>query len=162
MRIGPVLAWAKAVLLLGTFAFTIQPGQSSIRVRNTAQAVGSILTYLRKQNTQNAPVDGVEWQEKTLYAPGNPDFAVTSRLLTSDDWLIEVSQEVAPISRTVYQVTVFSSRFQRYWKGSVRADGSVSEETAFKQLSEEESQRVDEEFMRKTQVAPPMPGGYGH
>jgi len=47
---------------------------------------------------------------------------------------------------TIYQVVVSSINLGWYWKGTVEFDGSVTELTAFKQMSKEESQRIAEEF----------------
>jgi hypothetical protein len=134
----------------------------SIKVRNAAQAVDTALSYLREREAQNAPNAGIKWQEKTIYSTGIQDYAVTSRLFTAGDWAVEVFQGVAPLSSTVYQVTVFSAGLRRYWKGSVRADGGVSEVSAFRLLSQEESRKMAEELSKKIQVPPPKPGGYGH
>ena len=76
--------------------------------------------------------------------------------------MIEIFQGVAPLSSTVYQITVFSAKLHWYWKGSVKVDGGVTEVSAFRLLPEEESQKMAEELLRKSQVPPPRPGGYGH
>lgn len=161
MKIGLILTCAR-IAMLSIFLSAIQPNPPSIKVRNAAQAVDAVLSYLREKKVENTPSGGIEWQEKILYSPGNPDFAITNKLFTSGDWSIEVSQGVAPLSRTVYQVTVFNAELHRYWKGSVRADGSIMEDSPFKLMSEEEGQKIAEEFLRKSQVPPPAPGGYGH
>jgi len=162
MQIRLFLVCARVALRLIAYAFTIQPGSPSLKVRNAAQAVTAALSYLQKQKAKNAPGVDIKWQEQTLYSVGPPDFAITGKLFTSDDWQIEVSQGVAPLSKTVYQVTVFNAKLHFYWKGSVKADGVVTEVSAFKLLSEEESQKMAAEFLSKSQVPPPMPGGYGH
>lgn len=133
-----------------------------LKVRNATQAVNESFSHLRRKKAQDNPDVNIKWQEKTLYSTEIQDYAITGRLFISDDWLIEVYQGVAPLSSTVYHVTVFSPKLHRYWKGSVRADGIVTEESAFRLLSEEESQKIGEEFTKKTQVPAPKPGGYGH
>ena len=140
----------------------MQPDSSSVKVRNAAQAIEAVLSYLRKQQVTEFPNKDIKWQEKTIYSTESMDYAITSKLYTSDDWLIEVFQGVAPVSRTVYQITVSNSRLRCYWQGSVRADGGILEENAYRLLSEEESQKMAEEFLNKSQIPPPRPGGYGH
>ena len=162
MQIRLFLLCIKVAVRLIAYACTIQPNTPLLKVRNATQAVNTALSYLRKQKTQNAPDADIKWQEQTLYAPGNPDFAITSRLFTADDWQIEVSQGVAPLNSTVYQVTVFNAELHWYWKGSVKADGVVTEVNAFKLLSEKENKKMAAEFLSKSKVPPPMPGGYGH
>jgi len=134
----------------------------SLRVRNTSQAVNEVLFHLRRNGIWNIPDADAKWQEKTLYSTGIQDYAITGRLFISDEWLIEVYQAVAPLSRTIYQTAVFNAKLRRYWKGSVMADGSITETEAFKLLSEGESQTIAEELNRKIQIPAPKPGGYGH
>jgi len=76
--------------------------------------------------------------------------------------MIEVYQGVAPLSRTVYQVTVFNSGDRYYWKGSIKADGSITETNTLTQLSEEENSKIAGEFARKARIPPRLPGSYGH
>jgi len=133
-----------------------------VKVRNAAQAIDTALSYLRKQQVAALPDENTKWQEKTIYSTEPQDYGITSKLFTTDDWLVEVFQGVAPLSNTVYRITLFSVRSNYYWKGSVRADGDVTEESAFRLLPEEESQKITEEFSRKSEVLPPRPGGYGH
>ena len=140
----------------------MQPDSSSVKVRNAAQAIEAVLSHLRKQQVSEVPVANTRWQEKTIYSTEPMDYAITSKFYISDDWLIEVFQGVAPVSRTVYQITVFNSRLNCYWQGSVKADGNISEDNTYRLLSEEESQKLAEEFLKKGQVPPPRPGGYGH
>jgi len=133
-----------------------------VKVRNAAQAIDTALSYLRKQQVAALPDENTKWQEKTIYSTEPQDYGITSKLFTTDDWLVEVFQGVAPLSNTVYRITLFSVRSNYYWKGSVRADGDVTEASAFRLLPEEESQKITEEFSRKSEVPPPRPGGYGH
>ena len=140
----------------------MQPDSSSVKVRNAAQAIDAAISHLREQQAPEVPDTNTKWQEKTIYSAEPMDYAITSKLYTSDDWLIELFQGVAPVSRTVYQITVFNSRLHYYWQGSVRADGGITEENVYQMLSEEESQNLAEEFLKKSQIPPPRPGGYGH
>ena len=162
MNVRRILAYARAAIWLSAYAFTIQPDMPSVKVRNAVQAVDAALAYLRKQQAPKAPDTNTKWQEKTLYSTERQDYAVTSKLFTSDDWLIEVYQGVAPLSSTVYQITVFNTKLHCYWKGNVKAGGSITEENTFRALSEDESKKISEEFSRKSQVPPPRLGGYGH
>jgi hypothetical protein len=133
-----------------------------LKVKNTAQAIEIVLAHLQSGAPHDAPGPGLPWQEKTIYAGGTMDYAVTSKLLTAGDWTIEVYQGVAPLSKTVYQTSVFNTGSRWYWEGSIKADGSLTETKSFRQLSEEESRRKSEELLKKIQVQPPKPGTYGH
>ena len=140
----------------------IQADSSSIKVRNAIQAIDTALTLLRKQKIPKVPDKNTKWQEKAIYSTEPQDYAITRRLFTSDNWSIEVYQGVAPLSSTIYQVTIFSEKFDCYWKGNVKADGSIEEVIAFKLLSEEENRDIAEDFLRKSRIPPHRPGGYGH
>jgi hypothetical protein len=132
------------------------------KIRNAPQAIEAALAYLQEQTGQSLPVAGSRWQEKTLYTAGVEDLAITSKLLLSGDWTIEVYQGAAPISLTVYQVTVFNPVWGFYWKGSIKADGSIRDDAPLRTLSAEESQEATDELARKIHVPPPRLGGYGH
>jgi hypothetical protein len=136
--------------------------ESTIKVRNAHQALIVAVSYLKGHSAVNAPPEVATWQEKTLYAPGIEDYAVTSKLFTYGDWMVEIYQGVAPVSNTVYQVTIFNPEIRASWKGRVRADGTVIEISPLIELPETESSKIAEEFTRKTRVPPPRPGGYGH
>jgi len=133
-----------------------------IKVRNALQALEAALSYLRRQDVPDIPNAGVSWRERRLYSPGIEDYAVTSKLFTSDAWLIEVYQEVAPLSRTVYRITVFNSELHWYWQGSIQADGTVTSLIPPKQLSEKEALETAAGISLKLEVPAPKPGGYGH
>jgi hypothetical protein len=140
----------------------IGPGPPPLKVRNAAQALNTALGYLAGQKAPGIPDADSEWQEKTLYEAGIADYAVTGKLYTSGDWSIEINQGVAPLSKTVFRVTVFDPRTRFYWKGSVKAGGEVMEECPFRLLSGEESRKTEDGLTRKVRVPPPAPGGYGH
>jgi hypothetical protein len=134
-----------------------------LKVKNTAQAIETAVAYLRLREPDQAPAAGLTWQEKTLYAAAGPmDYAITSKLFSAADWIMEIFQGVAPLSKTVYQITLFNTRTHWFWEGSVKADGTLAESSLFRVLSEEESRQKSEAFLKKQQVEPPKPGGYGH
>jgi hypothetical protein len=135
---------------------------AEVKVRNVSQAVESALAYLREQAGQSTPAAGSNWREKTLYATGVEDYAVTSKLFMFGDWMVEVYQGIAPVSSTIYQITVFNPGQRLYWKGSIKADGTIREESPLTTLSEEGGRKLAEELTKKINVPPPKPGGYGH
>ena len=57
---------------------------------------------------------------------------------------------------------MFNPELKCYWKGSIKADGSVFESSIMTRLSEDESQKLVEELAKKISAPPPKPGGYGH
>jgi hypothetical protein len=132
-----------------------------LKIKNASEAVEASVAYLRGQNSPHAPGTDIRWQEKTIFSGGPGDLVTTSKQFTSDGWIIEVYQNLAPLRNIVYQVTIFSPTNGWYWKGSIKADGSIREESAFKRLSDEEKQKTAEELLRESRIPAPV-GGYGH
>ena len=162
MSIRYITALFKAVLLLNT-CLLMQPGPLPLKVRNAAQAVETALTYLRQKCVEGLLAANPQWKEQTLYASvRHEDLAVTSKLFTAEDWRVEVYHGVAPLSKTVYEITFYNCKLHGYWKGQIKADGTVIESQEFSKLSMEESRQIEEDLARKCQVPPPKPGGYGH
>ncbi len=119
-----------------------------LEVGDAVEAQDTVLTYLRENYAQDAPGEDIEWQEEDVTPPGW--VGGVFKEFTSDDWTVKVSYAVLPPKNTVYQVTVFSTKLGWYWEGSVKANGSLKEVSAFRQMSEEESQRTAEEFLRNS------------
>lgn len=130
-------------LLIGACA-----SESPSEVKNAADARDAAVTNLQKHEPQNAPSSDIEWQEEDITPPGFVG-AVTKKF-TSDEWTIRVSYPVVLPENTVYQVVVSSIKLGWHWKGTVEFDGSVTEISAFKQMSKEESQRIAEEFVKNS------------
>ena len=149
-------------LLLGADGNAVTSEQFPVKIRNAAQAVDAVLSSLREQKAPAIPDADTKWQEKTIYSGEPRDYTITGKLFTSDEWLIEVFQGVTPINRTVYRMSVFNPDSNYYWKGSIRADGVVQEEVAFRELPGLEARKIADEFLLKTKIPPPRPGGYGH
>jgi len=133
-----------------------------IKVRNALQAISVVFSYLREQDIPGSPESGVNWQERRLYSRDIEDYIVTSKLFISDSWMVEVFQGVAPLSKTVYRITVFNTESHWYWQGSVQADGTLTGINPPKQLSEKESREITAGISRKLEIPAPRPGSYGH
>jgi len=124
-----------------------------LEVRSAAEAKDVALDYLRENDAQNAPSSDIVWQEEDVTPKdqyGHPVPGAVHKEFTSDEWMIKVIYAVLPPESTVYQITVSSIKLGWHWKGTVEFDGSVTELTAFKQMSKEESQRIAEEFVKNS------------
>jgi len=124
------------------------PMPTELKVKDAAAAWNTALDYLRKNQGQNAPSSDVEWQEQDITPPGL--IGSVTKEFASSEWTGEVSYAVLPLERTIYQVTLSSIKFGWHWEGSVKADGTAAEISAFKQMSEEESRKVAEDFVRNS------------
>ena len=132
-----------------------------LKVKNAAEARDASIVYLRGLDSRMFPSRDAQWQERTTFSGGPQDMVTTAKQFTSDGWIIEIYQELAPLRNTVYQVTVFSSTEGWHWKGNIKADGSVSEVSPLRKLPEEDKRRTAEELLKKSRTAAPF-GGYGH
>jgi len=121
---------------------------TGLKVRDASEARDTALTYLREHEGQNAPTAGIEWQAEDITPPGL--VGVGMKEFASDEWTIKVSYPIVAPENTVYQVVVSSVKLGWHWKGSVDADGNVTEVSAFKQMSEAESWNLAEEFVRNS------------
>jgi len=137
-----VIILSVLALLLGSCASPV------LAIENAADARDAALAYLRESEGENAPGPGIVWQEEDVTPPGW--VGGVFKEFTSDDWTIEVSYPVVLPEDTVYEVVLTSIKLGWYWKGKVKADGSVTELGAFKQMSKEESQRIAEEFVENS------------
>ncbi len=137
-----VIILSVLALLLGSCASPV------LAIESAADARDAALAYLRESEGENAPGPGIVWQEEDVTPPGW--VGGVFKEFTSDDWTIEVSYPVVLPEETVYEVVLTSIKLGWYWKGKVKADGSVTELGAFKQMSKEESQRIAEEFVENS------------
>ena len=138
------------VVMLGIAALLMAAcdSESVSEVKDVADARDAAITYLQEHEAQNAPSAGIEWQEEDVTPPGL--VGVGTKEFTSDEWTIKVSYPVVLPENTVYEVVVSSIKLGWHWKGSVEFDGSVTEISAFKQMSKAESQTIAEEFLRSS------------
>jgi len=141
-----------AALLMG--ACISQPSPTpDLEISNASEAQDAALTYLREHYAQNAPSADIEWQEEDVTPRDKGGHPVPGEMhteFTSDEWTVRVTYAVLPPEHTVYQVVVSSITLGWHWKGSVKADGSLTEVSPFRQMSEEESHKIAEEFLRNS------------
>ena len=130
------------------------PNQTpDIQISSATEARNAALAYLLEHESQNAPGAGLSWQEEDVTPKdeaGHPVPGAVHKEFTSGEWTIKVSYAVLPLERTVYQVVVSSIKLAWHWKGNVKADGTVTELSAFRQMSEEESQKMAEDFLKNS------------
>ena len=156
MKFRMTLAGVMTVFLMSTSAYSFEV----LEIKNAREAMLASFRYLSEHYSEFSRGTAAKIQEKTIYSEGPVDLVTTSKQFQTDGWSVEVSQSFAPLRNIVYQVMVFSPKLGWYWKGLIKADGSVTEEGKFRRLSEEERAKTAEEFLRKSKVPPPR-GGYG-
>lgn len=142
LYMGIVILSAVALVMGGCVS------ESGSEIEGAEEARDAALTYLQEHEPQNATSTGIVWQEEDVTPPGW--VGGVFKKFTSDEWTIKVSYPVVLPKNTIYEVTLTSIKLGWHWKGSVKADGSVTELSAFQQMSEEESQTIAEEFARNS------------
>jgi len=126
----------------------VEPEPAGLAVSSAAGAVEAAIDYLHEQVGEDAPAEGIVWQEEDITTPGL--VGGSYRQFTSGEWVVKVSYPVVALENTVYQVTVTSNESGWHWQGSVSADGSVTEGSAFMQMTEAESRKIAEEFVKNS------------
>ena len=142
--------WYIGIIVLSVLALLLGSctSESPLVIENATDARDAAFAYLRESEGENAPSAGIVWQEEDVTPSGW--IGGVFKEFTSDEWTIKVSYPVVLPENTIYEVTLTSINLGWHWKGSVKADGSVTELSAFQQMSEEESQRIAEEFVRNS------------
>jgi hypothetical protein len=123
--------------------------EPALTVKNADDARNAALAYLREHEPQNAPSAEIEWDKGTDITPPGLVGRTTIEF-ASDEWTVKVSYPVVAPQNVVYEVTVTSLKLGWHWKGTILANGSVTEISAFKQMSQEESQKIAEEFLKNS------------
>ena len=138
-----------SILALPAGACAHQPSTTpNLAVQDAAGARDVAITYLQKQVGESAPATDIDWDEVNITPPvlvGKETIA-----FSTDDWTITVSCPVVLPENALYEIEISSIRFGWHWKGIVKPDGSVTELSPFKEMSEEESRRITEEFVKNS------------
>ena len=124
------------------------PPIEELAVKDAVDARDAALKYLREHYEQNVPSEDSSWQEEDVTPPGFVGSA--NKYFTSSEWIIGVSYPVVRPDLTVYKVVLSSVKLGWHWKGTVKADGTVTEVSPLKQMTEEESRKFAEDFVRNS------------
>jgi len=144
----PILCLSVVILLVISFLMGACATEPALEIRDAADARNTAIAYLQKYGADNSPDADIEWQVEDLTPSGLVGAAVKE--FTSDEWTIRVSYPVILPKNTVYQVVVFSPKLGWHWQGTVEFNGNVTEISSLTQMSEDESRRIAEEFVRNS------------
>ena len=156
MKIRMILGCVAVVFLMSANVHSFE----SLEIKNAREAMLASFHYLNEHYPEFSRDSVAKVQERTIYSEGPVDLVTTGKQFETDGWSIEISQSFAPLKNIIYQVTVFNPDLGWYWEGSIKANGSVTEKSEFKQLSEEERDKAADVFFRKSKIPAPR-GGYG-
>ncbi len=124
------------------------PTTSDLVVKNAEEARDVILDYLREQNPRIAPEKDTVW-EGTDISPSGMVGSTTMEYI-SGGWTIIVTYPIVLLENTIYQVTISGISPGWYWKGEIKADGSITELVPFTEMTEEESEKIAREFVENS------------
>jgi hypothetical protein len=125
-----------------------EPTMSELVVENAEEARDAVLDYLREQDPRNAPDKDIVW-EGTIITPSGLVGSTTEEY-TSGGWVIDVAYPIVLPENTVYQVRVSGINMGWYWKGNVKADGSINEINPFQKMTQEGSEKIAREFVENS------------
>ena len=129
-------------------ACTGAPAANAATVNDGAQARDAIIDYLDGRYSSNLPGQDVLWNEEDLTPPGTVGSSTKS--YQSDGWTLFISYPIVKPDQTVYDVRLISNDSGWKWEGSVSADGTVSETSPLKQITEDESRQIAEDFVKNS------------
>ena len=114
-------------------------------VKDATGARDAALSYLQERKAQSVPGADTKWEDEDVTPPGLIGKAI--REFTSDGWTVKVSYLIVSPEHMQYQVAVSSVQLGWHWEGTVKPDGSVQEVSPLKQMSQESSRTIAEEFV---------------
>ena len=121
------------------------PAVSNLPVGNIEDALNKAIMYLQGVDPENAPDTGMFWMPDDK---NHPDLVGGSTVTYSaDSWEIDMNYPVVALENMVYDITVRGETSGWYWKGTVNAQGVVTETTPFAKITEEVSRQIAEDFV---------------
>jgi hypothetical protein len=116
-----------------------------ILVSNADEARDVGLSYLGDKYSDNVPAEDLEWKEYITTAEGF--VGAETKEFISGEWIVTITSPVVLPENSVYNIVVLNIKSGWHWEGSVKADGTVTEIDALKQLTKEKSQNIALEFI---------------
>ncbi|MFC1958794.1 DUF3221 domain-containing protein [Chloroflexota bacterium] len=128
------------------FTFLVSCASQLGNVQNASEARDAALSYLDNRYTNSVPEKGLAWQEYVTTPEGL--IGSETRGFISGEWMVTVYYPLVLPENTVYDVIVINMESGWHWKGNVKAEGNVTELSAFKQLTKENSHNIALEFAK--------------
>jgi hypothetical protein len=134
------------VILVSTFLASC--ASQSVEVRNADEARDVGLSYLGDKYSDNVPAEDLEWKEYITTAEGF--VGAETKEFISGEWIVTITSPVVLPENSVHNIVVLNIKSGWHWEGSVKADGTVTEIDALKQLTKEKSQNIALEFIKQS------------
>lgn len=116
-------------------------------IQNAIEARDAALDCLKKASA-DIPGSDENWLETDTTTPGL--VGGVQKKYTTDDWTIGVAYNVVRPDQVTYHIVISSVKHGLHWEGQVKADGTVKEISPLIEMSEGESKKVAENFVRNS------------
>ncbi len=142
----------KKVLLLVVLLFILPllaagcAGAGPLKIKDSAGAREAVINYLNDQYSENIPAKKLSWQEADKTPRGLVGSAVKE--YTAESWLMRVTYAIVKPEATVYTIWLINNDTGWKWEGKVGANANIAETRPLKQITEEESRQIAEEFVK--------------
>jgi len=123
------------------------PSPTEPAIQNAIEARDAALTYLQTVNA-DIPSPNADWQETDITSPGL--IGGVQKQYTTDEWTIGIAYNVVRPDQVTYHVVISSVKHGLHWEGKVKADGTVNEISPLKEMSEGESKKAAENFVKNS------------
>ncbi|MBN1863051.1 MAG: hypothetical protein JW790_05350 [Dehalococcoidales bacterium] len=117
-------------------------------VDSAAEARDALLQYLREYNPESAPPEDAAWQEDEATEPAAEGTATYN--YSYGQWLVTVSYPLAAQETAAYEIELSNAESGWYWQGTVAKDGEIEETVSARQITQEMSRQVAEDFVRSS------------
>jgi hypothetical protein len=117
-------------------------------VREAVESRAAVLKYLQSKAGNNAPSPDAHWQHKAFVPPA----MIGAHILVefqAGDWFVRVSW-VSPSKENPHRVVVLNTQWGWRWEGVVELNGNITELSPFHRVSQEESLKIAEDFVRRS------------
>jgi len=116
-------------------------------IQNAVEARNAALAYLQTASG-DIPGSNANWQETDITTPGL--IGGVQKQYTTDEWTIGIAYNVVRPDQVTYHVVISSVKHGLHWEGKVKADGTVNEISPLIEMSEGESKKAAENFVRNS------------
>ena len=117
-------------------------------VKEAIESRTAVLKYLQTKAGNNAPSPDAHWQYQALVPPAT----IGAHILVefqAGGWVVKVSW-VSPSEENPHRVVVLNTQRGWCWEGVVELNGDITELNPFHCVSEEESLRIAEDFVKRS------------
>ncbi len=134
-------------LVIASF-FTVFSCSETSEIESAVDAREAALGYLQEQYDEHAPATNLDWQEEDVTPP--QWVGGVFKEYRANQWIVKITYPVVSLESTIYQLVIFNNDHGWHWKGTVEFDGTITELSNFRQITEEISQQIALDFLKNS------------